>query len=104
MGGAQGNDGDLGGMCEQVGAADLRRLALHRRAESIAGHADLPESLSACNTARMMSRSTSLRFLRAARRRALWAMRSTSRREPEAASWSRAMASEVPGRHPPWSA
>ena len=43
----------------------------------------------------MTSRSTSLRFLRAVMRSALWATRSMSRREPEAASCRMAMASEV---------
>ena len=95
MGGTQGDDGDLGGVGKQVEAADLRALTQLGRAESIADHTGPPAGPSAFSTAKMMSRSTSLRFLRAARRSALWAMRSTSRRDPEAASWRRAMASEV---------
>src|SRR4029077_5313213 len=51
-------------------------------------------SPSDCRMRAMRSRSTVFRFRRTAQRRARVAMRSTSRRLPAAASWSKAMASE----------
>jgi hypothetical protein len=43
MGGAQGDDGDLAGVCEQVEAADLRGFPQDGRAEGIAHHDAPPE-------------------------------------------------------------
>src|SRR5579872_3683148 len=87
-GGCESDGGDLEGAFEQSKGAELGGGE-----ELLGGDAGHARSASACRTRATMSRSTSLRFLRAASRKASVATRSTSRRPPPAASWSNATAS-----------
>src|SRR5580658_4924823 len=84
----QGEEGDIDGAFEHIEDAEFGGGT-----ELVAGETCHERSPSVCRTRATTSRSTSLRFLRAARRNARVATRSMSRSPPAAASWSKATAS-----------
>src|SRR6266545_8069936 len=80
-------------LLDAVAQAGSQRWAVEQRLH-LEAHGN-PAKLSACRMAWTTSRSMSFLLRRALLRRALCAMRSMSRREPETASCRMAMASEV---------